>query len=1414
MPVPISRYKPPSTSLSALIANYDDDPIVCDTGAGRGLKRTMRGLTNPAPANARVTWGDGSTTDVTQQASLPDEYELPPFLVNEKVSTTLVSIGSNAEGTSHGYTFFDKYLFRLHGLQVYKDENGKLAARFVGPKENRVKFIGTKPRPGGVYLAPTLDVFKKHDDGAWRFSHMPNGAVIAGATTTPSHTATVVESVFTGFSSTQCALLAKTLHQPDYVDACEYTVGELNAHQEKMALQLIRKHNQFGHVNRTALQQILSRSHVKSDRDLARHTALMPICNHCLFGKNRKGAKHTSLSTSPEEPASFMQNIAVDNGGKENIRSMDGFWYPLYIICMRTSFTWIRFLFSTADSTKSVEAWLREVPKQHLTFKVKTMRHDKGRGDFGNKAFEKMLKKYSITPENTATSTGNAKCERRIGIAHTDSITNMSWCQGPRNWWSFSKRYSVTTRNLMPSKTNSGHLSPYEAAYGRQPNLAMLVPFGCLAYATVANINRGGKTNYRKASRICAMIGYDLKPDGHPLGYQLYDCDLGTIIRRADNMVKFNVDMPALKFLAERSVQRPVDLYKNAVVAKYFDVPIKKNSKKTKSVLFWGKVVSHRYDTDSELLFQIHYEDGDTEEMNIAEMMIHTRLAAKNDRGHDFTVPAAKTPRKKRKLASILQHAKNTFQPTAPNTSAKDASLSSLIATLGKPAAGRSVTWSDVLKPRISNSRTTTSLPLDSPMVTKAVCDTMLNCAAHLERSTEASDVKPLVATPAPLPFGIHSGHVLASSAVIKNLFDLSTEHGRHRQFLRQAWTYTIACGAMVEPPPSDIPEILVTSETKASSIPLPKSYREAVTGPYRRYWIEAIRVELENLLSRKVWREERKPDGCRAIPGKYVWKVKPDDKGNIRKWKARWIVQGFRQRAGHDYDKTFASVANIVTVRCLLAIACELGWEVHQMDVRAAYLCTKIEEHVKMYIKCPDGYSLPEGLDARLLGGLYGTKQGGALWAALRTKVLKRLGYTQSLADPSLYTKTHNGKRLILCCIVDDFVITGHKEAILEFKTLISKEWEMTDEGRLFWCLNLRVTRDMQRGLLKVDQGQYVQEILQRFSMETCNPRQLPMVERPILSSVKSPDFSSKSKSATSKTVCCSHSFPYASALGCLLYLRLTRPDALVAISILARFLQNPLPQHWTAVKELFKYLKGSINRGLLYRSSGLTLNDEWTITLWVDSDYATSDPDTRRSRAGYLGYLNKNLVTFNSALQRGKNLPIFDDGIRESFPGVVFKPTAMDGEPLPSMATNTCAAEYMALSLAVKEIIWLYMLLKTMGIKIQKPIVVYEDNRSTMKIATNATALKRTKSIDIRHHFLREHVEQGTITIKPISTAEQRADIMTKVLGKQLFMRFRDMITSDIDLTGADKRTCAKCARVFPSRNKLFKHLKCCLC
>ena len=186
--------------------------------------------------------------------------------------------------------------------------------------------------------------------------------------------------------------------------------------------------------------------------------------------------------------------------------------------------------------------------------------------------------------------------------------------------------------------------------------------------------------------------------------------------------------------------------------------------------------------------------------------------------------------------------------------------------------------------------------------------------------------------------------------------------------------------------------------------------------------------------------------------------------------------------------------------------------------------------------------------------------------------------------------------------------------------------------------------------------------------------------------------------------------------------------------------------------------------------------MSGPWKITMYVDSDYGM-DVDTRRSRAGFVIYLNKNLIAFNSTLQRGQDLAT-------KYPGLKMPKTAMDDEPMPSMATATCGAEYMALSLAVKELIWIYMLLKTIGVKVEKPCIVYEDNQSTMKVAENATALKRSKHIDIRHHFLREHIDNGLIKLVHVATEDQLADVMTKILGRVKFEKFRDILTSDMEL------------------------------
>ena len=336
---------------------------------------------------------------------------------------------------------------------------------------------------------------------------------------------------------------------------------------------------------------------------------------------------------------------------------------------------------------------------------------------------------------------------------------------------------------------------------------------------------------------------------------------------------------------------------------------------------------------------------------------------------------------------------------------------------------------------------------------------------------------------------------------------------------------------------------------------------------------------------------------------------MKPDSQNNIDKFRARWIVQGFRQRPGLDFDKTHASVSNIVTIRLICAIACELDLDLYQVDVVAAYLLGEIEKDIDLYIQTPDGYALEPDFAALLQSGLYGTKQGGRRWQVKRTKILASLGLEASAADPSLYVKFEHDKFILVSTVVDDFLMTGSPKKYLdEFKAKLFATIDMTGGEHAKWFLNMSIARDRSQGLLKFDQAQYAETVLARFNMSRCKSASTPAQHGVVLSKLMCPVTKEEKEEA--------RKLPYMSIIGSLLYFRITRPDILQAVSKLASFSSCHGIAHWKAAKYILRYIKGTPNHGLLYTKSGKS-KDKWQLTMFVDSDYAT-DIDTRRSRAG----------------------------------------------------------------------------------------------------------------------------------------------------------------------------------------------------
>jgi hypothetical protein len=222
-----------------------------------------------------------------------------------------------------------------------------------------------------------------------------------------------------------------------------------------------------------------------------------------------------------------------------------------------------------------------------------------------------------------------------------------------------------------------------------------------------------------------------------------------------------------------------------------------------------------------------------------------------------------------------------------------------------------------------------------------------------------------------------------------------------------------------------------------------------------------------------------------------------------------------------------------------------------------------------------------------------------------------------------------------------------------------------------------------------------------------------------------------------------------YRGLVGGLLFLSThTRPDISFAVSSLSKFLSNPGQRHWIAAKRVLRYLRGTMDVGLFYRSSG-----SQKLYGYCDSDWS-SDVDDRRSTTGYCFFLNSLSGAISWACRKQ-----------------------------PTVSLSSAEAEYMAISAAAQEIIFLGNLLHDITGTDSGKITVYEDNQACISMTKNPLFHRRTKHIDIRHHFVRNLVEKGALELLYCPTEEMVADLLTKGLGRVKTETLRRI------LLGADK-------------------------
>ena len=310
--------------------------------------------------------------------------------------------------------------------------------------------------------------------------------------------------------------------------------------------------------------------------------------------------------------------------------------------------------------------------------------------------------------------------------------------------------------------------------------------------------------------------------------------------------------------------------------------------------------------------------------------------------------------------------------------------------------------------------------------------------------------------------------------------------------------------------------------------------------------------------------------------------------------------------------------------------------------------------------------------------------------------------------------------------------LIVGQDRAqISKLKEELAESFEMKDLGPAKQILGMEITRDRKNRRLWLSQERYVERILERFNMKEAKPVTTPLGGHWKLSKSSCPSTEEENK----KMVV----IPYSSAVGSLMYAMVcTRPDIAHAVGVVSRFLSNPGKQHWEAVKWIFRYLRRTSKLRLSFGRGKLVLEG------YTDVDMA-GDLDGRKSTSGYLFTFVGGVVSWQSKLQK-------------------------------CVALSTTEAEYIAVTEAGKELIWIKTFFKELGMQ-QDEYVVYCDSQSAIDLSKNATYHSRTKHIEVRYHWIRDATEEKRFKLKKIHTDKNAADMMTKVIPKQK-MEFCSML------------------------------------
>ena len=479
--------------------------------------------------------------------------------------------------------------------------------------------------------------------------------------------------------------------------------------------------------------------------------------------------------------------------------------------------------------------------------------------------------------------------------------------------------------------------------------------------------------------------------------------------------------------------------------------------------------------------------------------------------------------------------------------------------------------------------------------------------------------------------------------------------------------------------------------------------YDEAMAGPDRDKWIEAVKDEYENLRHYKVFEPVSKddlPKDAKILTS--TWAMKKKASG---RYKARLNARGFEQVDGVHYDSNdkSAPVAGNMTVLIMLVLMIMSNFWAELLDVKGAFLNGRFAEGEHLYMYVPQGFEefYPKNVVLLMLRTLYGLKQAAiAFWKETQL-AFKSMSYQRSKADPCLHIRWTDGGLVAWLSWVDDYLVIGPKHEVKKAKADMMDRFDCDEVGELREYVGCKTDYDAKGGRLKFTQPVMLQSFVDEFEMPDGQIPTTPAVPGSILMPVVERNQLSKKEQTK-----------YRSGVGKLLHMmRWSRPDILNAVRELSKFMSGASEAHMVAMKRVMKYCVATPYRGLELKPTrkwnGVDKDFLFRIRGLSDSEYA-KDP-SRKSINGWAVFLEDAPVSIKSKM-------------------------------MPIVALSVTEAELFAAVQCAQDMMHAMRIIESIGLQVEKPMKLFVDNKGAVDITHNWSVGGRTRHIEVKQYFLRQ--------------------------------------------------------------------------